>query len=215
MEIRLKVIGGKNDGKEIAVKVAEFIIGRGETANLRPVSDLVSRQHCSLSVKNGRAILTDLKSRNGTFLNGNKLEGSSELKPGDRVRVGRLVFEVVIDMGQAGAKKPKVDGVSDAVARAAAKPDEWSDDSVSGWITELDDERNQIDETRQFSLEEFKASHPGSDTVVGASPGSETIVEDDSKKKKEPGKLPKRPKSMGDNSKDAASEVLSRFFNRR
>ena len=47
MQVSLKVVGGKNDGRLIAINVPEFVIGRGETAHLRPQSDLVSRAHFS------------------------------------------------------------------------------------------------------------------------------------------------------------------------
>ncbi len=36
MQVNLKVIGGKNDGRMIGIAVSEFIIGRGEQAHLRP-----------------------------------------------------------------------------------------------------------------------------------------------------------------------------------
>ena len=48
MKASLRVVGGKNDGREIGIKVPKFIIGRGEKAHLRPSSDLVSRHHLSL-----------------------------------------------------------------------------------------------------------------------------------------------------------------------
>jgi len=47
MQVFLKIIGGKNDGREIKISVPEFVIGRGDTAHLKPSSDLVSRRHCS------------------------------------------------------------------------------------------------------------------------------------------------------------------------
>jgi len=68
MQVFLKIIGGKNDGREIKISVPEFIIGRGDTAHLKPSSDLVSRRHCSIKVADGRVIVADMGSRNGTFV---------------------------------------------------------------------------------------------------------------------------------------------------
>jgi hypothetical protein len=48
--------------------------------------------HCRIEEQDGKFILTDLKSRNGTFLNGDKII-SSELKTGDHVKVGFSVME--------------------------------------------------------------------------------------------------------------------------
>ena len=154
MEIRLKVIGGKNDGKEIPVHVSDFVIGRGYGAHLRPASDLVSRKHCSIVSQSGKAVLVDHGSRNGTYLNGEPVKGQVDLKPGDRLRVGRLVFELIIDVGQPGVKRPKVDGVADEAARATGGGSEWDDDSISSWLNSIEDSSQEIEQTKQFSLDD-------------------------------------------------------------
>lgn len=226
MEIRLKVIGGKNDGREIPVQVSEFLIGRGEGAHLRPASDLVSRQHCTISNKQGRAVLIDHGSRNGTFLNGEQVTGEIDLKPGDRLRVGRLVFELLIDVGQPSVKKPRVDGVGDAAARSAKGDSDWDDDSISGWLSDIDDPVNNIEETRQFNLDDSGLKLDDNQSTMVGNPAEaeeadakekekEAAEKAKAKKKKEVGKLPDQARQTTDNSKDAASEVLQKFFNRR
>jgi len=52
----------------------------------------VSRRHCSLSRKNGQCVLED-NSRYGTFLNGNRIDGSTILQVGDSLRIGSPGFE--------------------------------------------------------------------------------------------------------------------------
>lgn len=231
MEIRLKVIGGKNDSKELPVQVAEFVIGRGEGAHLRPASDLVSRKHCTILSQGGKAILIDHDSRNGTFLNGEQLKGQVELKPGDRLRVGRLVFEVLIDIAQPSIKRPKVDGVADAAHRATESAgDDWNDDSISGWLTSLEDSPQAIEQTKQFNLDDAQLKL-SSETI--SSGLDSTMVADkdellkqvkeeeaaekaaDRAKKKIMGKLPDKARTTTENSKDAATDVLQKFFNRR
>jgi len=231
MEIRLKVIGGKNDGKELPVQVAEFVIGRGEGAHLRPASDLVSRKHCTILSQGGKAVLIDHDSRNGTFLNGEPLKGQVELKPGDRLRVGRLVFEVLIDIAQPSIKRPRVDGVADAAQRATESAgDDWNDDSISGWLTSLEDSSQAIEQTKQFSLDDAQLKL-SSETI--SSGLDSTLVADkdellkqvkeeeaaekaaDRAKKKIVGKLPDKARTTTENSKDAATDVLQKFFNRR
>ena len=56
----------------------------------------VSRQHCSLTRKNGQCILED-HSRYGTFLNGHRIDGSSVLQVGDTIRIGTpgLEFQLI------------------------------------------------------------------------------------------------------------------------
>lgn len=229
MEIRLKVIGGKNDGKEIPVQASEFVVGRGETAHLRPASDLVSRKHCSILSQQGKAVLVDHDSRNGTFLNGEPVKGQVDLKPGDRLRVGRLVFELAIDIGQPSVKRPKVDGVADAAQRATEMNEKFDDDSISGWLTTVDQSAHSVEQTKQFSLDDAKLQL--SSETINSGLDSTMVVDKDEllkiakeaedreaeakAKKKIVGKLPDKARQTTDNSKDAATEVLQRFFNRR
>jgi pSer/pThr/pTyr-binding forkhead associated (FHA) protein len=57
----------------------------------------VSRRHARLEAQNGVVFLEDLKSSNGTFLNGRRLTEPLEIRPGDEIDVGttRLVVSSV------------------------------------------------------------------------------------------------------------------------
>ena len=162
MQVVLKVVGGKNDGREIAIAVPRFIIGRGDTAHLRPSSDLVSREHCEILVGDGKVVVNDLKSHNGTFVNGKQISESHTAKSGDSVRIGRLQFELVIDPVKASAKKPKVENVMEAASRTATNKKQSLEDSITDWLGEEEDmdtnERNMIAsaDTIQLNLEEVK-----------------------------------------------------------
>jgi pSer/pThr/pTyr-binding forkhead associated (FHA) protein len=54
---------------------------------------LVSRVHCHLSATETELSIEDLRSTNGTFVNGQRVQQSA-LRDGDRVRVGRLELAV-------------------------------------------------------------------------------------------------------------------------
>ena len=223
MQVVLKVVGGKNDGREIAIAVPRFIIGRGDTAHLRPSSDLVSREHCEILVGDGKVVVNDLKSRNGTFVNGKQISESHTAKSGDSVRIGRLQFELVIDPVKASAKKPKVENVMEAASRTATNKKQSLEDSITDWLGEEEDmdtnERNMIAsaDTIQLNLEET--------SVFGTTPRKKSEEEDstpeeepessDGKKNKKPMKLPKIPKNKHESSTTAADDVLRKFFNRR
>ena len=64
-------------------------IGRNEGNDIRYQSGFVSGTHCTISIRNGKAILTD-KSTNGTYLNLRRVHGSAELHYGDSIRIMRL-----------------------------------------------------------------------------------------------------------------------------
>lgn len=63
--------------------------------------DVVSRQHCRLDVQAGDppvCNLTDLGSRNGTFVNRQRISGSVTLRPGDVIQLGAGGPEVEFDL---------------------------------------------------------------------------------------------------------------------
>jgi hypothetical protein len=65
----------------------ELLVGRHHTCDV-VIDDLtVSRRHARLAFRDGRWILRDLESKNGTTVNGLRV-GRCELRPGDRVLLG-------------------------------------------------------------------------------------------------------------------------------
>lgn len=233
MQAILKVVGGKNNGREIVIGVPEFYIGRGENAHLRPSSDLISRMHCVIRLKDGKVEIEDLKSRNGSFVNDQQLTEIHMAKSGDRLRVGRLNFEVLIDPVKAGNKKPKVKDVADAAVRTANKVknsnNEEIEESISDWLAEpeegpltgeFDNETVQFSfEEPELSIEQLNEANESKNSELEAEKQAEQEEEDaDAKKKKgkkEFGKLPPLPKFSHDDSTSAAGDVLKKFFNRR
>lgn len=69
-----------------------MIIGRNKTA-CQIVIDYdktVSGRHCELYVRNGRMMIKDLQSSNGTFVNGSRIFADTELTPGSIITLGGL-----------------------------------------------------------------------------------------------------------------------------
>ncbi|MEE2826037.1 MAG: FHA domain-containing protein [Planctomycetota bacterium] len=228
MQVVLKVVGGKNDGREIVISVPRFIIGRGESAHLRPSSDLISREHCSISIKDGQVTIDDLGSRNGTFVNGSELSGTHLVKSGDSLRVGRLQFSVLIDPVKAGQKKPRVKSAVEAASRTMEKKPpskEMIEDSITDWLSSPDEEDAKDNfrkaETVQFEIEHSKTKE-NLDLSDSSDQVEDSLTEDGADEsegakrgKKKFGKLPPRPKFSHDDSTTAAGDVLKQFFNRR
>jgi DNA-binding winged helix-turn-helix (wHTH) protein len=75
----------------------EYILGRCEPARIVLLSRGVSRQHARVVVTRGTAMLEDLGSKNGTFLNGRRITSPQPLEDGDQIGVGRftLIFRAV------------------------------------------------------------------------------------------------------------------------
>ena len=227
MKVKLKVLGGSHDGKEIAIGSEKFLVGRSESCQLRPKSESVSRKHCILVLRDNRLLIQDLKSRNGTYVNDKRLpaDKAKVLKPGDELRIGKLKFEVLIEHGLQANKKPEVADVQDAAARTveAANESRFEAVDVSSWL----DEADQIDrvrklsdpETRQVRLEDAKKAEAESAEDSSDMSVDESTAKLEKKrppKKQAPQKLPEGlKKSMKDSSRDAADDALKRFFSGR
>lgn len=69
-------------------------IGRSPKADLVLEDEKASRLHCGIRREDDVYVIKDLNSKNGTFVNNEKVE-SERLSPGDRIQVGSvtLVFE--------------------------------------------------------------------------------------------------------------------------
>ena len=70
----------------------ENVLGRGDEAVAWIDSPLSSRRHARILVANGRAILEDLGSKNGTSLNGTRVDSPEVLADRDEVRIGDVVL---------------------------------------------------------------------------------------------------------------------------
>lgn len=82
------------------------ILGRSSDCHVTIEDPLVSRHHARIVLDGDRAVLYDLNSRNGVKLNGHGVKEPTELKDGDRLRIGtqELVFCRVEQAPNASAK---------------------------------------------------------------------------------------------------------------
>jgi hypothetical protein len=66
---------------------SELTLGRHRSCDVVLADPLVSRRHAQLRFRDGRWIVRDLTSTNGTIVNGTRV-GRSQLRPGDRLDLG-------------------------------------------------------------------------------------------------------------------------------
>ena len=116
MKVELKVVSGSRAGMVIPITGSQFMIGRAEDCQLKPRSELISRYHCALLTETSYVAVRDLGSKNGVYVNGERIGVEQELKNGDRLAIGPLEFEIVI----AAAEPVATDPVADLVARVVA-----------------------------------------------------------------------------------------------
>ncbi len=83
----LEVVRGRERGRILEVTQAEHVLGRGPGADLKIDDSGVSRRHARLVRSHGVHNLIDLRSTNGTAINGRPVD-VAVLRPGDRVQLG-------------------------------------------------------------------------------------------------------------------------------
>jgi len=84
----LTVVSGPNIGRVYSVRDGETVLGRGKEAHVRMEDAGASRAHARIVLgEGGRYVLEDLKSTNGTFVAGRRVE-QAELSSGDRIHIG-------------------------------------------------------------------------------------------------------------------------------
>lgn len=227
MIVKLIVVSGKSAGRSIAVKRSKFLIGRADECDIRPLSEEVSRRHCAIIVGPESVFVEDLGSRNGTFVNGERIAERTQVTDGDAVRVGSLELRVSCTR-QAGA---------------------GSDDDVSKWLMNEADAGDTTTTTRTLAAHDSRPGDAGAadrddDTIAGAGTGSvvgaahggkqgeptappgtattrgdsttvRTAAAEAAKASRAaPAGLPQQ-QSKADTSKDAAAEALKKFFDSR
>jgi len=78
----------RSGAKEYRVNRSQMTIGRSSSADIQVASNLVSRQHARLTLTNLGVVVEDLGSRNGLYVNSQKVRGSYRLKSGDTLTIG-------------------------------------------------------------------------------------------------------------------------------
>jgi pSer/pThr/pTyr-binding forkhead associated (FHA) protein len=89
----------KKDGsrKTFSLRSDTTIIGRHDDCDLRiPLKD-VSRKHCQINRNNESLKIRDLDSRNGTFINGKRINEETEAQAGDYITILPLTFLLQIN----------------------------------------------------------------------------------------------------------------------
>lgn len=86
-----------------------FTIGRGPDRDLILTAAGVSRRHACLFIQAGELYVEDSGSRNGTCLNGSRIDTRSPVRNGDILRIGEYEFTVKQDRESKVSDKTMVD----------------------------------------------------------------------------------------------------------
>ena len=84
---------GHRDERVHELQVGATLVGRGRESGLRVANKSLSRQHARLVLEpSGRVTIEDIGSKNGTFVEGKRVEAALELDDGQHFSCGDVVF---------------------------------------------------------------------------------------------------------------------------
>lgn len=90
----IRILSGPQAGEILSLKPGTNIIGRAPHCDIKIVSSQVSKEHAKLDVLDGKVVVSDLGSRNGTFVNGTQVK-SMRLNAGDKIALHDVLVEVM------------------------------------------------------------------------------------------------------------------------
>lgn len=71
-----------------------LVVGRSEQSDIVIADPYASDFHLRMTAKDGRIVVSDLGSTNGTYVNGRRITAPTDLGRGDAVQVGKTVMEI-------------------------------------------------------------------------------------------------------------------------
>lgn len=147
MDLKLILFKKNGSHKSFTLPTNITVIGRRHDCDLQIPLMPVSRRHCQLSQNEETVKVRDLGSRNGTYLNGKRIEEAT-VEAGDYIKIGPLTFLLQVD-GQPEEIVPpeqaaKKAGEKKEPAALAAEEEldifpELDEDASDSFLAELED----------------------------------------------------------------------------
>jgi hypothetical protein len=82
-------VSGEQEGEDFRILAGRNVLGKAATVDIVLKDSWVSERHAVLESQNGTYRLSDLESRHGTFVNGERIAEPHAVSDGDRIRLGR------------------------------------------------------------------------------------------------------------------------------
>jgi hypothetical protein len=89
----LVVLGADGTVSAVHPLDGEIVVGRAPACTVVLDDGFASQRHARFVVRDGVAFVEDLRSTNGTLLDGRPVQGAASLTPGSRVQIGSTVLE--------------------------------------------------------------------------------------------------------------------------
>lgn len=90
----LRVLTGPQAGQILELKMGRNVVGRAPHCDIKITSGGVSKEHSEITVYKEKIVVTDLKSSNGTYLNGIRMQ-TGIMRLGDKLGIHDILVDVI------------------------------------------------------------------------------------------------------------------------
>ena len=141
--------------QQFPLEPRQMTVGRSRKCDVSIVDPSISRRHVEVTAADGRIVVNDLGSSNGSFINGERLQGSAEVRDGDLLRLGDAELKVR------------------AIGPAPAPADNLATQRLAGPMTEIPQMGDATSFLQRASVE-LARDALGDDDSVMVPPGAST-----------------------------------------
>lgn len=150
----IRVLSGPQAGQVFPLKPGKNTIGRAPGCEIKINSGGVSKEHASVLVTEDKLILTDLNSRNGTFVNGVRIQ-NQRLDGGDKVSLHDVIVDIIPLPKGAQLNQPHYHGAGGYVAPMPA----WAGNAAL-----------RLQQTHQQAAQPYMAADPNAQPHMQLAP---------------------------------------------
>lgn len=133
---RLLVVDGADRGRAFRLpETGTRIVGKGSSqADIRLNDLYVSRTHCAIKVRDDKVYVTHREGASGTLIDGKRITGEQELRPGEVLRVGNssLRLETVLAEDGPAAHEDSEPAEEDGTEHAVAVAEDHTEEAPAG-----------------------------------------------------------------------------------
>lgn len=184
-KIQLLHTNGSRKGKRHAVDVSPFVIGRHESCQLQFETRTISRKHCAILIEDDRVVVRDLKSRNGTAVDGEKVSPgeSVELWHHCVLNIGKYAFRISIRDKE--TNQPFRPELVDLTTLSGQKiPEMARSGNARQLLTELEDLATRLDPDEADPI--FESTISSEDDLVRGGSADDSVGSPDDTMEQEP-----------------------------
>lgn len=90
----IRILSGSQMGQILPLRQGKNIVGRSPNCNVKVASAGISKEHCEINVFKDKIMISDLRSSNGTFVNGVKIQNQL-VRIGDKIALHDVFCDII------------------------------------------------------------------------------------------------------------------------